>query len=294
MAPDIIHETKLEGIELFYQGKVRDLYAVDDKLLIVASDRISAFDYILPTPIPEKGKILTKISLFWFKYLENIIPNHVITADVDEYPDELQPYKDILRDRSMLVRKTQRINIECVVRGYLAGSGWKDYQESSSVCGISLPEGLKESARLDKLIFTPATKARTGSHDINITEQQLIDNVGLDISATLKEKSILLYKKARDYADFKGIIIADTKFEFGRIGDEIILIDEILTPDSSRFWDKQLYQPGRSQDSFDKQFVRDYLESIKWNKEPPVPELPPHIVKQTRQKYLDAYRRLSE
>jgi phosphoribosylaminoimidazole-succinocarboxamide synthase len=287
-----IRETKLEGIPLFFRGKVRDIYDLGEELLIVATDRISAFDVVLPTSIPDKGKILTQISLFWFNYLKDIVPNHLITGDVEDFPSQLSPYKEILRDRSMLVKKARRINIESVIRGYLAGSSWKDYQREGKICGIDLPQGLKASDRLPQPIFTPATKAQSGNHDINITEKQLIDNEGAEVSLFLKEKSLAAYKKASDYALSKGIIIADTKFEFGILNDKIILIDEILTPDSSRFWDKESYQPGKPQLSFDKQFVRDYLESLNWDKKPPAPQLPEEIVTKTREKYQQAYQKL--
>lgn len=287
-----IIETKLKGIPLFFRGKVRDIYDLGEELLIVATDRISAFDFVLPTPIPDKGKILTQISIFWFNYLKDIVPNHLISGDVEDFPSKLSPYKEILKDRSMLVRKARRINIECVVRGYLAGSSWQDYQREGKVCGIELNKGLRESDKLPQPIFTPATKSQTGNHDINITEKQLIDNEGIETSLFLKEKSLACYKKASNYALSRGIIIADTKFEFGTINDEIILIDEVLTPDSSRFWDKDSYQPGKPQESFDKQFVRDYLESIHWDKKPPAPELPEEIVEKTREKYHQAYHKL--
>jgi len=290
--PQPIIETNLKEIPLFFRGKVRDVYDLGKELLIVATDRISAFDFVLPTPIPDKGKLLTQISIFWFNYLKDIVPNHLISGDVKDFPSRLSPYKEILRDRSMLVRKAKRINIECVVRGYLAGSSWTDYQRERKVCGIDLPKGLRESDRLPQPIFTPATKAQTGNHDINITEKQLIDNEGEEVSLFLKEKSLVSYKKATDYALSRGIIIADTKFEFGTINGNIILIDEVLTPDSSRFWDKESYEPGRPQLSFDKQFVRDYLESINWDKNPPAPELPEEIVKKTREKYHQAYQKL--
>jgi len=285
-------KTNLEGIPLFFRGKVRDIYDLGEELLIVATDRISAFDVVLPTPIPDKGRILTQISLFWFNYLKDIVPNHLISGDVEDFPPQLFPYKEILRGRSMLVKKARRINIESVVRGYLAGSSWRDYQRERKVCGVDLPQGLKESDRLPQPIFTPATKAQTGNHDINITEKQLIDNEGEEVSLFLKEKSLVSYKKATDYALSRGIIIADTKFEFGILKEEIILIDEVLTPDSSRFWDKESYQPGKPQLSFDKQFVRDYLESLNWDKKPPAPQLPEEIVKKTREKYHQAYNKL--
>jgi len=290
--PQPIIETNLKEIPLFFRGKVRDVYDLGKELLIVATDRISAFDFVLPTPIPDKGKLLTQISIFWFNYLKDIVPNHLISGDVKDFPSRLSPYKEILRDRSMLVRKARRINIECVVRGYLAGSSWTDYQRERKVCGIDLPKGLRESDRLPQSIFTPATKAQTGNHDINITEKQLIDNEGEEVSLFLKEKSLACYKKATDYALSRGIIIADTKFEFGTINGNIILIDEVLTPDSSRFWDKESYEPGRPQLSFDKQFVRDYLESLNWDKKPPAPPLPEEIVAKTREKYHQAYQKL--
>ncbi len=287
-----IIETNLKGIPLFFRGKVRDIYDLGEELLIVATDRISAFDVVLPTPIPDKGKILTQISLFWFNYLKDIVRNHLISGDVEDFPRQLSPYGEILRERSMLVKKANRINIECVVRGYMAGSSWTDYQRERKVCGIDLPQGLKESDRLPQPIFTPATKAQMGNHDINITEKQLIDNEGAEVSLFLKEKSLACYKKASDYALSRGIIIADTKFEFGIFNDEIILIDEVLTPDSSRFWDKESYEPGKPQLSFDKQFVRDYLESLHWDKKPPAPTLPEEIVEKTRQKYHQSYQKL--
>lgn len=289
----VIRETDLKNVPLFFRGKVRDIYDLGDKLLVISTDRISAFDFVLPTAIPDKGKILNQISVFWFNFLKDIIPNHLITATADEFPEFLRSLREfsLLCKRAMLVKKAQRINVECVVRGYLSGSAWREYQENGAVCGIKLPEGLKESDKLPEPIFTPAIKAISG-HDINISEQQVIDNEGYEVAKILKEKSLEIYIKATKYAEEKGIIIADTKFEFGKAGNEIILIDELLTPDSSRFWDKEKYQPGRAQESFDKQFVRDYLESINWNKEPPVPELPSEIVEKTREKYWEAYHRL--
>lgn len=285
-------DIELPEIRLFKKGKVRNVFYLDDKLLIVASDRISAFDSVMPNGIPDKGKILTQISLFWFEFTKDIVPNHVITANIDEYPSELRKYREILEKRSMIGKKTKPIPIECVVRGYLSGSGWKEYQKSQSVCGLRLPPGLRESDKLPEPIFTPATKAETG-HDINITEQEVVDRVGRETAKVIKEKSIEVYVSASEYAAKKGIIIADTKFEFGVIDNEIILIDEILTPDSSRFWPANEYQPGRSQPSFDKQFVRDYLISINWNKEPPAPALSEEVVRKTREKYLEAYKRLT-
>ncbi|MEW6556442.1 MAG: phosphoribosylaminoimidazolesuccinocarboxamide synthase [Elusimicrobiota bacterium] len=272
-------------MKLLYRGKVRDVYEFDDdKLLIVATDRISCFDFVLPTLIPEKGKILTKISLFWFDYLKEIIDNHLISADTD-----IEEFKS----RTMLVKKAKRIDIECIVRGYLSGSAWEEYQQNyCCVCGNKLPLGLKESERLPEPIFTPSTKAPDGKHDINIKEAEAEQIAGGEIVKIIKEKSIMLYRKASEYALSKGIIIADTKFEFGIVDGKVILIDEVLTPDSSRFWDKAKYQAGNPQENFDKQFVRDYLEKIKWNKQPPVPELPEDIVQKTKQRYLEAQRRL--
>ncbi len=276
-------------MKLIYQGKVRDVYEVDqDKLLIVATDRISAFDYVLATPIPDKGKILTQISLFWFDYVKDIVDNHLIASTFN--PPGMDA--NLFKDRSMLVKKAKRIDLECIVRGYISGSGWKEYQKQGSICGIKLPENLRESDKLPETIFTPSTKAPDGEHDINISEEEAIKIVGKDIFQKVKEKSIAVYEKATHYAETKGIIIADTKFEFGVVDNKIILIDEMLTPDSSRFWEKQKYTPGKSQDSFDKQFVRDYLEQIKWNKQPPVPSLPDDIVQKTREKYLEAQKRI--
>lgn len=289
----IVTETNIKEYPLLTRGKVRDVYDLGDNLLIVASDRISAFDFVLPTPIPDKGKILTQISAFFFELTKNVLPNHIITLDVKKYPQDLQQYADILEGRSMLVKKAKRLDVECVVRGYLAGSGWKDYQKTQSICGIKLPAGLKESDKLPEDIFTPSSKAEQGLHDENITMEQAEKIVGKKWAAALKEKSLALYRKASDYARTKGIILADTKFEFGLVNDEMIVIDEMFTPDSSRFWDMSLYKPGQSQPSFDKQFIRDYLESIKWNKQPPVPKLPEDIVEKTREKYLEAYRRLT-
>jgi len=289
----IIHETNLEGVALLSRGKVRDIYAVgDDKLLVVATDRISAFDVILDEPIPDKGRVLTQLSCFWFDRFLGLVPTHFLTADLSEYPKELQEMADQIEGRSMLVKKAQPFPIECVVRGYLAGSGWKEYRSNGTVCGIKLPAGLMESSRLDQPIFTPATKAQTG-HDENISFEETTKTIGIGAAEKLRDMSIRLYTEARKYAEERGIIIADTKFEWGQLGDEIILIDEVLTPDSSRFWPQDGYAPGRSQPSFDKQFVRDYLESIDWDKSPPAPPLPPEVVKKTSQKYRDAYRLLT-
>lgn len=278
------------NIKPLYIGKVRDVYEVDKKkLLIIATDRISCFDYILPTPIPGKGEILTQLSVFWFDYVKDIIPNHLITADINKYPKPFN--KKGIDGRSMLVKKAERIDIECVARGYLSGSGWKEYRKTGIVCGIKLLFRLKESDKLPEPIFTPSTKADSG-HDMNITFEDVVKSKGSDLAKFLKETTIKLYTKASKYTEKCGIILADTKFEFGFLDGKIILIDEIFTPDSSRFWDKEKYEPGRPQESFDKQFVRDYLESINWNKEPPVPELPDEIVKKTQQKYQEAYDRI--
>jgi len=279
-------------LKLFKKGKVRDVYDLEDKLLIVSSDRISAFDVVMSTGIPDKGRILTGLSLFWFDHTRPIIDNHVISSNIADFPSEAQKQENILKGRSMLVKKAKMIEIECVVRGYLSGSGWREYKQSGIVSGIKLPGGLLESSKLPQPIFTPAIKAKTG-HDENITEKKMMDLIGSKAGKVLKEKSIEIYLKAAKYAEEKGIIIADTKFEFGYLGDKIILIDEILTPDSSRFWPKNDYSPGRSQKSFDKQFLRDYLETLDWDKTPPGPELPDEIVAKTREKYLEAYRRLT-
>ncbi|MEE9175333.1 MAG: phosphoribosylaminoimidazolesuccinocarboxamide synthase [Thermodesulfobacteriota bacterium] len=281
--------TGLGDIEFFKRGKVRDIYDFEDKLLIVSTDRISCFDVILPTVIPNKGEVLTKLSLFWFEFTKDIIPNHLITANVDDFPEALAKYKEILQGRSMLVKKADPISVECVVRGYLAGSGWKEYKETQFICGIKLPEGLREADKLPQAIFTPATKEQVG-HDVNVTQEYIEKEMGKDITTKLKDVSITLYERASAYAEARGIIIADTKFEFGKIGEEIILIDEVLTPDSSRFWPKDGYSPGKSQPSFDKQFVRDYLETLDWDKTPPAPELPEEIVLKTSEKYLQALK----
>lgn len=284
-------ETRLNGVPLFARGKVRDVYDLGDRLLIVATDRISAFDCVMPNGIPGKGKILTEMSLFWFEKLSGLVRHHLITADVDEYPAALWPFRDQLQGRSMLVVKADRVDIECVARGYLAGSGWKDYQRTGAVCGIPLPGGLQESDRLDEPIFTPATKAETG-HDENINFEQMCEVVDRELAVRLRDLTLEVYGAAREYAEGKGIIIADTKFEFGLQGGGVILIDEVLSPDSSRFWDREVYAPGRSQDSFDKQFVRDYLETLDWDKTPPAPELPDEIVEKTLAKYQEARDRL--
>lgn len=285
-------ETHLD-LPLLRRGKVRDVYDLGSELLIVATDRISAFDYVLPTPIPDKGSYLTRLSIFWFDYLKNVVPTHFITNDVTRYPKNVQQYRELLDGRSMLVKKAQRVDIECIVRGYIAGSGWKEYKTSQSVCGIQLPKGLRESEKLPEAIFTPSTKADDGSHDINISEQDAARIVGQDVIRQVKRASIALYTAANAYANTKGIIIADTKFEFGFVNGELTVIDEVLTPDSSRFWDVTRYTPGTSQDSFDKQYVRDYLERIAWNKQPPVPSLPPDVVANTQKKYREVCDKLA-
>jgi len=286
-------EETLAGLKLFNRGKVRDIYDLGDKLLLVASDRISAFDVILPTLIPDKGKILTQMSEFWFAVMQDILPHHLITTKVEEFPAACQPHKAKLEGRSMLVKKSTPAPVECIVRGYLAGSGWKDYQRTGSVCGISLPKGLVEAARLDQPIFTPSTKAPVGAHDFNISFDDMITKVGKIRAARMRDATLAIYLRARALAETKGIIIADTKLEFGMEGDEIILIDEVLTPDSSRFWPLDGYQPGTTPDSFDKQFVRDYLLNLPWDMKSPPPALPPDIVKKTQDKYSEALRRLT-
>ncbi|MCK4418029.1 MAG: phosphoribosylaminoimidazolesuccinocarboxamide synthase [Candidatus Latescibacteria bacterium] len=290
MEETLIH-TELPGIKLFKQGKVRDLYELEDKLLIIATDRISAFDCIMPNGIPGKGRILTQMSLFWFDFVNKIVENHLISADVDQFPQKIQKFRDILESRSMLVKKAEQIGVECVVRGYLSGSGWREYRSSGSICGIKLPQGLTESDELLEPIFTPATKAASG-HDQNISFAEVINLLGEERATILKDLSIQIYSKASEYAESKGIIIADTKFEFGVCSGKIILIDEILSPDSSRFWPRERYQPGCPQESFDKQFVRDYLEGLGWNKKPPAPTLPAEVVQKTLAKYEEAYNRL--
>jgi phosphoribosylaminoimidazole-succinocarboxamide synthase len=289
--------TNLGSIPLLGRGKVRDLYAIGDHLLLVATDRISAFDHVLATGIPGKGKILTQISLFWFDLLCDIVPNHLITADVREFPAELQPYTDQLDGRSMLVKRANMFPVECVARGYLAGSGWKDYQATQSLCGIPLPAGLQDGSRLPEPIFTPASKSQDGAHDENISYAQVEDAVGADDAAELQQITLAIYARASAHAESKGLILADTKFEFGRIGNGlgngIILADEVLTPDSSRFWDAANWKPGGAQPSFDKQFVRDYLESIRWNKQAPAPALPEDVAQRTQAKYLEAFRLLT-
>jgi len=289
----VLLQTDIPELELFASGKVRDVYRVGaDRLLFVASDRISAFDYVLATGIPQKGRVLTQLSLFWFEFLKDIVPNHLVTADVSRYPAEVRPYDDQLRGRSMLVQRAEMFSVECVVRGYLSGSGWKEYKTSGSVCGIKLPAGLRESDELPEPIFTPATKATTG-HDENISFEHMTQLVDPEDAHQLRDLSLAIYKKAADYARQKGIIIADTKFEFGRTAAGITLADEVLTPDSSRFWPADKYEPGQPQESFDKQYVRDYLEEIRWKKHPPAPALPPEVARKTSEKYIEAYRQLT-
>jgi phosphoribosylaminoimidazole-succinocarboxamide synthase len=290
--PVPILETRLPGVPLWRRGKVRDLYDLDDRLLIVATDRISAFDVVLPTGIPEKGKVLTQLSLFWFQLLADVIPNHVIAADVTDYPASLQAHRAQLEGRSMLVAKTAPLPVECVVRGYLSGSGWKDYKRSGSVCGIPLPAGLRESDRLEPALFTPSTKAEAG-HDENISFDAVVQTLGAERAAEVRDVSLAIYERARAHAEAKGIILADTKFEFGVEEGRLVWIDEALTPDSSRFWPKDAYEPGRGQPSFDKQYVRDYLESLTWDKRPPAPSLPADVVTHTREKYREAYARIT-
>jgi phosphoribosylaminoimidazole-succinocarboxamide synthase len=289
----VLLQTDFPELELHASGKVRDVYKVNaNHLLFVATDRISAFDYVLATGIPEKGRVLTQLSLFWFDFLKSIVPNHLATADVAEYPAELEKYADQLRGRSMLVVRANMFPVECVVRGYLSGSGWREYKSTGSVCGIQLPAGLRESDKLPEPIFTPATKATTG-HDENISFDRMVDLIGKDLSEKLRDITVTVYKKAADYAETRGIIIADTKFEFGQAPRGLVLADEVLTPDSSRFWPMDKYHPGGAQESFDKQYVRDYLESIKWNKQPPAPGLPPEVAGKTSEKYIEAYVQLT-
>ena len=289
----VLLQTDFRDLELFASGKVRDVYQIgSDHLLFIATDRISAFDYVLATGIPHKGQVLTQISLFWFDFLKELVPNHLVTANVSQYPAEVCKYADQLRGRSMLVRRAEMFPVECVVRGYLSGSGWKEYNASGSVCGIKLPAGLRESEQLPEPIFTPATKATTG-HDENISFEHMSQLVDPEDARMLRDLSLAIYKKAADYARQKGIIIADTKFEFGRTAAGITLADEVLTPDSSRFWPADKYEPGMSQQSFDKQYVRDYLEEIRWNKQPPAPALPTEVARKTSEKYVQAFRQLT-
>ena len=293
MPDEIIVKSQFIDLKLMKRGKVRDVYEVDDKLLIVASDRMSAFDVVMDDPIPDKGKILTKLSLFWFKHLEPFVENHIITSHPAEYPEPCRKYSEALAGRSMLVQKAVPLPVECIVRGYLSGSGWVEYQTSGSVCGIALPGGLRESDRLSNPLFTPSTKAEQGLHDENISFERAVEILGRKVAVRVKELSLKIYEAGRDFAAAKGIIIADTKFEFGTVGDRIILIDEVLTPDSSRFWPMETYEPGSPQKSFDKQYLRDYLSSLNWPKKPPPPRLPQDIVEKTRGKYLEALERLT-
>jgi phosphoribosylaminoimidazole-succinocarboxamide synthase len=288
----VLLESHLPGFELVSRGKVRDVYAVGRDLLIVASDRISAFDYILATGIEDKGRVLTQLSIFWFDFLKDLVPTHFLTADVDLYPEALRAHRDQLDGRSMLVRRAEMIDVECVARGYLSGSGWKDYRATGSVCGIPLPAGLRESDRLPEPIYTPASKASTG-HDENISMEEVVQRVGAETAERLRFLTLAIYSKAAAYAITRGIILADTKFEFGFVDGILTLGDEVLTPDSSRFWPADRYQPGHAQPSFDKQYVRDYLESIRWDKQPPAPGLPPEVVSSTSGKYREAYRILT-
>jgi phosphoribosylaminoimidazole-succinocarboxamide synthase len=297
MSPQILDSvllrTDYSELELHASGKVRDVYNLDhDHLLFVATDRISAFDYVLATGIPHKGRVLTQISLFWFDFLKNIVPNHFVTADVSRYPAAIGSHADELRGRSMMVMRAEMFPVECVARGYLSGSGWKEYKATGTVCGIQLPAGLKESDQLPEPLFTPATKATTG-HDINISFEEMCKLVDPELSRRLRDLTLQIYSKAADYARQRGIIIADTKFEFGQTAKGITLADEVLTPDSSRFWPADTYQPGKAQDSYDKQYVRDYLEEIRWDKQPPAPALPHDVALRTSEKYLGAYRQLT-
>ncbi len=297
MSPQLLDSVLLRTdfleLELYASGKVRDVYRVNDQhLLFVATDRISAFDYVLATGIPHKGRVLTQISLFWFDFLRDLVPNHVVAADVERYPANVRKYADQLRGRSMLVKRADMVPVECVVRGYISGSAWKEYKAEGRVCGIELPAGLKESDELPQPIFTPATKASSG-HDQNISFEEMVRIVGPELSRNLRDLTLKIYTKAADYARQKGILIADTKFEFGVTPQGITLADEVLTPDSSRFWPADKYQPGRAQESYDKQYVRDYLEQIRWNKQPPAPALPPEVARKTSEKYLEAYRQLT-
>ena len=297
MSPDLLDpvllETSYSDLKLHASGKVRDVYNLDDDhLLFVATDRISAFDYVLATGIPHKGRVLTQISLFWFDFLKDVVPSHFITADVNQYPQIVRKHADELRGRSMLERRAQMFPVECVARGYLSGSGWKEYKTSGTVCGIKLPAGLRESDQLPEPIFTPATKATSG-HDINISFEEMCKLVDPDLALKLRDLTLRIYKKAADHARQRGILIADTKFEFGLTSQGITLADEVLTPDSSRFWPADTYQPGKAQNSYDKQYVRDYLEEIRWNKQPPAPALPQEVARRTSEKYLEAYRRLT-
>jgi len=287
-----VFETQFEAMSVFKRGKVRDIYDLGDTLLMVATDRISAFDVIMSDPVPEKGCILTRISLFWFEVMKPIISNHVITSDVNEYPEVCQPYRQELEGRSMLVKKTEPLPVECVVRGYISGSGWKSYQETGEICGIGLPDGLRESDPLPEPIFTPSTKAELGEHDVNIPFEQVREMIGAERAEQIRDISLQIYRRGAELAEKSGILIADTKFEFGVDENGLLLIDEILTPDSSRFWPKAAYQPGGPQESFDKQYLRDYLNSVDWDKMPPAPPLPGEVIENTKKKYEEALQAL--
>ena len=295
MPDNILLESQFDDLGPAKRGKVRDIYDLDDKLLLVASDRMSAFDVVMDDPIPDKGKILTQISLFWFKQLEAIVENHLISSDPSEYPEPCRRYKKVLEGRSMLVKKASPLPVECIVRGYISGSGWSDYQSTGKICGVSLPDGLKESQKFPSPIFTPSTKAEKGTHDENISFERVIEILGKETADKIRDLSLNIYEFGRDLAARKGIIIADTKFEFGFLEDEnrLILIDEVMTPDSSRFWPMDDYRPGGPQKSFDKQFLRDHLNSLDWPKQPPPPKLPHEIIEKTREKYLEALERLT-
>ncbi|MEO0072386.1 MAG: phosphoribosylaminoimidazolesuccinocarboxamide synthase [candidate division WOR-3 bacterium] len=288
----VVVETNISNLPLYKKGKIRDIYDLDDCLLIVATDRISAFDVVMPDPIPDKGKVLTMLSCFWFDYTKDIIPNHLVTADISGFPEELTPYFDLLNKRAMIVKKTKPLNVECIVRGYLVGSAWKEYQKTQMVAGIKLPPNLQLAEELPHPIFTPSIKVDTG-HDENITEEKMKKIIGEKLTQKIKEISLEIYQKAFQYAKSRGIIIADTKFEFGLINDQLILIDELLTPDSSRFWDANEYQIGISPPSFDKQYLRDYLQQMNWDKRPPPPKLPENVIEKTREKYLLAYEKIT-
>ena len=289
----VILQTQLDGVELHARGKVRDVYRAGDHLLIVATDRISAFDVVLPTGIPNKGRVLTQLSIFWFDFLRGTVPTHFLTANVDEYPEPLPRFRNQLEGRSMLVRRAQMVDIECVARGYISGSGWKDYQRTGAICGVALPAGLQESDRLPETIFTPASKEQGGKHDENISFEATATRVGNELASRLRDLTLTIYQNAARYAEQRGIILADTKFEFGFIDGQLVLADEVLTPDSSRFWPRLSYAPGGAQPSYDKQFVRDYLESIRWNKQPPAPALPEEVARKTSEKYQEAYTALT-
>ena len=289
----VVLTTDFTGLGPRHQGKVRDIYDLGAALLLVATDRISAFDVVMADPIPDKGRILTRLSAFWFGHLAEVTPHHLITLDVNEFPRACQPYRLMMEGRAMLVKKCIPLPVECIVRGYLAGSGWAEYRKTGAVCGIQLPPGLVESDRLPEPIFTPSTKAELGAHDENITFAQAADAIGEDLARRVREVSLALYRRAREWAEPRGIILADTKFEFGMADGDLLLIDEVLTPDSSRFWPKDDYEPGRPQKSYDKQYLRDYLESLGWNKKPPPPPLPPEVITNTRAKYLEALKALT-